>query len=149
MCPNIPLYCCLCLYHNPFHPSCPFHDCSKKPLVEVIKVAKADQSEPSPTTNNKIIFIVEGRIRFSFRELLAHESVKGQMIFLPADEQYSYEVLADGMIVVLRLHKPITLCRMFPIEKLYRSQATTQEHSQERGKKHRYAGDQPKDLALS
>ena len=134
--------------HKPTHSSCPFHDCSKKPFIEVVKTAKGD-TNTSPIVNNKIVFIVEGRIRVSFHELPAHEGVKGQMIFLPAGEQYSYEVLADGMIVVLRSHKPITLCRMFPIEKLYRSQATTQEHLKERGKKYRYAGDHPKNMALS
>lgn len=71
------------------------------------------------TGMNKIVFLIEGRVRLNFREQPAYEVVKGQILFVPAGGDYSYEVLANTVAVIFRLHQPVMLCQSYSIEKLY------------------------------
>ena len=109
------------LYKNE-HLNCSNYDLSEKPIIEVLKIVKGD-SNKSSVINNEIVFIIEGRIRYRFQDLPTHEGVKGQIVFRPAGEHYSYQALIDSTVVVFRLLNPLLLCRRFSIEKLYGIQA--------------------------
>lgn len=100
------------------HLSCVCYDQSKKPIIEVVRAEKNSRKN-LPVSYNEIVFIMEGRVRYSFKELVTHEAVKGQIIFRPAGADYSYEALIDSVVVIFRIHKPIILCDSFAIEKLY------------------------------
>ena len=105
------------LYENE-HTNCLNYDYSEKPLIEVVKIVKGEGSKSS-VVNNEIVFIIEGRVRYCFQNLPTHEAVKGQIIFRPSGEHYSYQALADSIVVIFRLINPLLLCRKFSIEKLY------------------------------
>ena len=100
------------------HTNCSNYDHSEKPLIEVVKIAKGERNK-SAVINNEIVFIIVGRVRYCFQNLPTHEAVKGQIIFRPASEHYSYDALADSTVVIFRLPNHIQLCRNFSIEKLY------------------------------
>ena len=100
------------------HTNCSNYDHSEKPLIEVVKIAKGEGSKSS-VISNEVVFIIEGRVRYCFQNLPTHEAVKGQIIFRPAGEHYSYKALADSTVVIFRLINPLLLCRKFSIEKLY------------------------------
>ena len=121
------------MYRNE-HAVCSNYDLSEKPIIEVIKIAKGG-GDKSSVINNEIVFIIEGRVRYRFQELPTHEGVKGQIIFRPAGEHYSYEALADSTVVIFRLLNPLLLCRKFSIEKLYGIQAIVPGNMPEREKK--------------
>ena len=116
------------------HTACSNYDLSEKPLIEVVKIVKGNSSKLS-VINNEIVFIIEGRVRYCFQDLPTHEGVKGQIIFRPAGEHYSYEALADSIVVIFRLLNPLLLCRKFSIEKLYEIQAIVPGCFPEREKK--------------
>lgn len=106
------------LLYKQEHLSCLNYNPGEKPMVEVVKIVKGEKRKLS-VNNNEIVFIIEGRVRYYFKEFPTHEAVKGQIIFRPAGADYSYEGLADSIVVIFRVHKPIALCDQFSIEKLY------------------------------
>ena len=110
------------LLYRSEHTNCLNYDHSEKPLIEVVKIVKGDCNKSS-VANNEIVFIIEGRIRYCFHDFPTHEGVKGQIIFRPQGEHYSYEALADSTAVIFRLLDPVLLCRKFSIEKLYGTKA--------------------------
>jgi len=117
------------------HLNCSNYDLSEKPLIEVVKMVTGT-SNKSVVINNEIVFIIEGCIRYCFKGLPTHEGAKGQIIFQPAGEHYSYEALADSTVVIFRLLNPLSLCRKFSIEKLYGIPAIVPGNVPEREKKH-------------
>jgi AraC-like DNA-binding protein len=106
------------LLYEDEHLSCGQYDHSGNPGIEVVKMLKGNRGKLSVKTN-EIIFVVEGKVKFYFRELPAYEGVKGQAMFIPVSEEYAYDVLADAMLVIFRLTQPITLCSNYSIERLY------------------------------
>ncbi|MDF9830675.1 helix-turn-helix transcriptional regulator [Parabacteroides sp. PF5-6] len=106
------------LLYRSEHMACRHYDRTDKPVIEVVKIVKGEKRILS-VNNNEIVFIIEGRLRYFFKEFPTHEAVKGQIIFRPAGADYAYEGLLDSIVVIFRVHKPIALCDKFSIEKLY------------------------------
>lgn len=102
------------------HLACPNYDHSARTFIEVVKLTKGTNRNLS-ATNNEIVFIVEGRVRYYFKKLATYEAIKGQIIFRPAGADYAYEILADTTVVIFRISRPILLCDTFPVERLYKT----------------------------
>lgn len=100
------------------HLTCINYDNEKKPVIEVVKIVKGEKGDLS-ISNNEIVFFIEGRMKYIFRDFPEYEGVKGQLLFLPAGGDYSYLAKANTMMIVFRLTSPIMLCRNFSIDKLY------------------------------
>lgn len=100
------------------HLRCFNYDRSDRPVIETAKIVKKSVGNAALNCN-EIIFIVEGRVRFASQNYPQYEGYKGQVLFLPAASNYSYEALADATIVVFRINNPVVLCKCLPLEKLY------------------------------
>lgn len=105
------------LYENE-HLACLHYDHQEKPGIAVRKAPRGKRRKVS-TAMNKIVFLIEGRVRLNFRDQPAYEVVKGQIVFIPAGGDYSYELLANTVAIIFRLHQPVMLCQSYSIEKLY------------------------------
>lgn len=102
------------------HISCFNYDKTDQPLIEVLKIVKG-KTEELHITASEIVFFLEGRIRFTFKDKSGYEGVKGQFFFLPSGSIYSCQALVNSMVIIFRITKPLRLCNSFPIEKLYNS----------------------------
>lgn len=98
--------------------SCLFYDHSPKPQIELMKFSKGQSGEFTAQYND-IVFFLEGRVSYKFRNFPEYEGLKGQIIFLPSGSTFSYTALCDSLIMVFRLHEPVSLCDTFPLEELY------------------------------
>lgn len=98
--------------------NCFFYDHSPKPQIELMRFKKG-QAGKLTIQYNDIIFFIEGRISYKFRNSPEDEGLKGQIIFLPSGCTFSYAALDDSLIMIFRLHDPVSLCDTFPLEELY------------------------------
>lgn len=105
------------LYENE-HSSCFNCDHSEKPQIGVEKIEKGETRILS-LNNNEIVFVIEGRVRFSSDDYSEYEGFKGQMLFLPAGGNCSFEALSHSRLIIFRLYESIRLCDNFDLEKLY------------------------------
>lgn len=106
------------LLYEKEHLACLHYDHQEKPGIVVRKGTKGRKRKVS-IGMNKIAFIIKGRVRLNFKDQPAYEVVKGQIVFIPAGGDYSWELLANTMAVIFRLHQPVMLCSTFSIERLY------------------------------
>ena len=106
------------LYKNE-HLACQHYCHSEKPDIEVVKILAGDKGNLL-ITENEIVCVVEGHIRYDFHDMATCEGLEGTILFRRARAEYAYEVLTDSMIVIFRINKPINLCNNYSIEKLYR-----------------------------
>ncbi|MCD8267223.1 MAG: hypothetical protein LUD46_01275 [Parabacteroides sp.] len=114
------------LYQNE-HSGCFNYDRSEKPQIEVERVVKGDTGILS-LKENEIVFITEGRIRFVSNGLSNCDGLKGQMLFLPAGRNYSFEALADSAITIFRFYESIRLCDNFDLENLNKEKAAASSY---------------------
>ncbi|MDL2257336.1 helix-turn-helix transcriptional regulator [Bacteroidales bacterium OttesenSCG-928-I14] len=105
------------LYMNE-HVNCFNYDKRSKPQVEVVKFAKWKKGNLL-LGESEIVFFMEGRIKLVFNNSPEQEVTKGQFLFLPSGGKYSFQVMANTMIIVFRINKQIRLCDTFDIEQLY------------------------------
>lgn len=103
---------------NNKHQNCTYYEQDKKPLIELVKIVNGNKEELS-VQRNEIACIIEGRLRYFFNDMLAHEGTKGQLIFCTIGSNYAYEALCDSIVLIIRTDKPVSLCPNFSIEKLY------------------------------
>lgn len=106
------------------HQECLNYDNAIKPAIEILNIKKGVR-ESITTNNNEIVFFLEGKLRFIFKDFPEYTASKGEIIFLPAEECFSYETLSDCLIIVFRIKYSIRLCDAVPIEKIYYSNKST------------------------
>lgn len=109
------------------HLRCFNYDKSDRPMIEMVKIVK-DYAGNAALYCNEVIFIMEGRIRFLSKNYPQYEGIKGQILFLPAASNYTYEALANSMIVIFRIFNPVLLCKNLSPEKLYKTRNTSDHY---------------------
>lgn len=110
------------------HMKCFHFDTAEKPAIELVKIAKGTGANIKLHAN-EIVFFLEGRLRFTFKDFPDYEGMKGQIVFLPAEgEEYSYRAVTPTVVMVFRIYDPIRLCDNFSIEKLYGSKPQGDTH---------------------
>ena len=100
------------------HLACFNYDHSVKPQIEVVKIDKQEERALA-ITENEIVFVLQGRIKFFFEDFPDYECQKGQFTFLPSGGKYAITGLSDSLVIVFRLNKAIVLCENFKIESLF------------------------------
>ena len=105
------------LLYSKEHLNCFNYDRFIKPIIEELTI-KTGEKELISINTNEIVFFLEGKLRFIFKDFPEYMATKGEIVFLAAGGDFSYEALSDCVIVIFRIHKPIKLCNTFPIEKL-------------------------------
>lgn len=89
---------------------------SEKPIIE-IKTKK--EKIYFHSTCNQVVFILQGKITYTFNNNFVHEAIKGQILFLPVGERFISTTIEEGTLVILRIHEPINLYINSSLEKLY------------------------------
>jgi len=106
------------------HLECFNYNKGEKPLIEVVKILKFEKKKIS-INSNEVVFVLEGKLRYTFNSLPEYELVEGEIGFLHAGQKVSYEAIYNVTLVVFRITRSIQLCDTFPIEKLYNPEEHT------------------------
>lgn len=85
--------------------------------VQIIQINKGEKRKLF-TTDNKIVFLMQGHLRLIFNDFLSRKTMKGEILFLPAGRTYSYLALTDTRMIIFRPDTPIKLRENFRIEEL-------------------------------
>lgn len=109
------------------HLNCFNYELSEKPIIEVERIDKEEKKEFS-TINNKVFFILEGKVQFSAENLPDYQGQKGQILFIPAGANYSYKALTTSMLLIFSIQQPMMLCSNLSMEELYKQKKTSQEN---------------------
>ncbi len=117
------------------HLNCYNYDNNKKPVIEQLRIAKSGKHN-SVTTNNAVVFVMEGRLRYSFRDSPPFEAQKGELFFLPVGATYSRQALTQARIVIFRVHGFVGLCANYTVERLYRERNKKDSNDYEPENKH-------------
>lgn len=101
------------------HLNCFNYDKGKKPLIEKVKIVKGQKGEHT-ATSNMVVFIIEGRLGYTFKNCPGHDGVKGQILFVSSGSSFCYQVLANTEIIIFRITDPVSMCSNYTIERLYK-----------------------------
>ena len=99
------------------HLRCFNYEASDRPLIEKVSLKKEDKWNMS-SLDNKIIFIVDGKIRFSYGEYSNREITSNKIVLLPSGNNFKSEILEDSFIFVFRLRMKVQLCDIYSLDKL-------------------------------
>ena len=104
------------LLYSKEHMSCFNYDQSSKPIIEELNV-KAEKKDSISINTNEIVFFLEGKLRFIFKDFPEYIATKGEIVFLAAGGHFSYEALwgeISGITVTSAMSSniPLTLLRM-------------------------------------
>lgn len=98
------------------HIKCLNYERSKRPLIEEIKMEKGQKYNMLPL-ENKIVFLLEGRISFSFGEFTNKLISKGEMVLLSTTgRRLSINVEEPSTFIVVRLRDIKQFCDCFPLD---------------------------------
>jgi AraC-like DNA-binding protein len=75
--------------------------------------------EVRKANSHEVVFFISGRLKYHFRTFSDVFLSKGQILFIPAGEGFSYKVVSSVTLIVFRVHNHLQLCENFQIEKLY------------------------------
>ncbi len=99
------------------HLSCFNYEKGSRPVFDKLKLNK-DQSWKVFSEDNLIVFILEGKLNFSFGEYLERTISKEQMMILPAGSQMLSSAVEDSVFIVLRLLETKQLCDCYSLDML-------------------------------
>ncbi|MDR0667669.1 MAG: AraC family transcriptional regulator [Prevotellaceae bacterium] len=88
------------------------------PVVDYVKKAKGEIFELNEP-NTEIVFLLEGRLVFSYGRYLNHLFKKGEILLLPPKTRCVVKVEDDVSAIIFRVHSKINFCDHFPLEMLY------------------------------
>ncbi len=100
------------------HKRCLSFEHSQHPMIEVRKTLHGHEGELEFACN-EIVFVLEGKIDFFFRDHPEKTVQKGQFFFIPTVGVFRYKAERKSMVLVIRLHDRIRLCRGMTVEQLY------------------------------
>ncbi len=100
------------------HFACYYCNEVERTLVEILRVDHMETGEIL-LLQNEIIFILEGKLSFTFRDHTGGEIGKGQLMFLPVGDRLFYRAVDNSLVLVVRMHE-MRLCQSFSVEKLYK-----------------------------
>jgi AraC-like DNA-binding protein/mannose-6-phosphate isomerase-like protein (cupin superfamily) len=100
------------------HLNCFHYDKTENPQIELVNLPKGFE-KARKANNNEVIFFMSGKMKYHFLTFSDVFLSKGQILFIPAGESFSYKTVSNVTLIIFRLHDHIQLCENFQIEKLY------------------------------
>lgn len=100
------------------HQKCFCYEKGVKPTVE-IRTLKQGFEEELTLKMNEIVFMMEGEVRYRFRDHPEKLHGKDEFVFIPVCGVFRFVVLKDTTVVVFRLNGSLKLCDGRRIEELY------------------------------
>lgn len=99
------------------HIACINYQPAKSALIEVLLFSVGEHPQ-STSKEDKLIFMLEGSMEFSFGEYQDRQIDAGKALMIPANYTLTARVQEHCRILVIRLAEPVALCDCFSLEKL-------------------------------
>lgn len=99
------------------HIHCFNYSSTNGPAIEEVKLSH-DNKWQTLTTYNKILFLLDGELKYSFNEYKERNIVKNKMMTIPSNTHLNIEASKDSRFIVFRLRTKVQLCDAYSIEKL-------------------------------
>lgn len=109
------------------HLSCLNYDSGKNAIIQKIRIEKGQKWDFTPI-GNKILFVIEGVLNFSFGEYLDKTISKGFMLAFPANYNFTSYAEEDCEIIIMRVTSHIKLCDCYSMENLLTEKKENFEH---------------------
>lgn len=101
------------------HVTCFNYEKGDRPTIEKIKLAK-DQKWEMTLVDNKIIFMMDGSMRFSYGKYTDRIFPKGKMMILTSGSRITGIAEEECYMIIIRLHNTKQLCDCFDLNLLLR-----------------------------
>jgi len=99
------------------HVHCYNYSKGNGPAIENIKLSKGESWEIL-SAYNKILFLLDGKLRFTFNEYKNRLITEKKTMTLPSNARIKIEALEDCHFMVFRLTTKVQLCDTYSLEKL-------------------------------
>lgn len=109
------------------HLACFNYEYLEKPTIEVIEIEK-DKQLDLVYDCNKIVFIIEGSLKYIRADFPDYRGEKGNILFIPLRNTYSFKAESDSKIIVFRVHTPLKLCDNLAVESLFKEDEVMSEN---------------------
>ncbi len=106
------------LFNRQEHQRCLAFDHSERPMIEVLKTMK-EHEEKREFSRNEIVFMMEGKMEFTFRNHPQKSVQKGQFIFIPVGGTLHFKAGSKSMALVIRLSDRVRFCQGVMVEQLF------------------------------
>lgn len=103
------------------HLTCYNYEKGKRPTIEKVIIEKGHNWEFF-SIDNKIIFLMEGALNFSFGEVSERIMPKGKIMLLPAGSELKSLAKEKTTLFIFRLHSTKQLCDCFSLDMLLKEQ---------------------------
>ena len=109
------------------HLSCFNYEKEEKLTIEKVELKKNQSKKEYFSIDNKVLFLMEGHLLFSYGEMPDNVLPEGKFIIFPAGKTIRCEAKEDCKFIVMRLYNTKQLCDCFPLDVLMR-EATEDLH---------------------
>jgi len=112
------------------HRSCAYYECGAKPVIEVLRFERKHK-EKLDLVRNKIVFMLEGSLQFSYKDYPVQLAEKGRFFFVPSGGDFNFTVTKKALVMIIRLQRNVFMCEGCTIEQLYKDKiaSNVQEYS--------------------
>lgn len=107
------------------HFDCFNYDNQILPMIEIKRLKIGDSGELK-LSNNELVFVLEGRLKYFVSGFSEKNLEQGQFLFHAAGSHLLFTVLIDAVIMIFRPQKIVRLCDNYRIENLYRTAISTE-----------------------
>jgi AraC-like DNA-binding protein len=105
------------LLYKQEHLTCYNYEKGERPTIQKVSMKKG-QSWNIFSIDNKVIFMLEGTLLFSFGDIIDKSIHKDKMMLIPAGSQMKSQAQEDVTFIVIRLHNTKHLCDCFSLDLL-------------------------------
>lgn len=105
------------LLYKQEHLTCYNYEKGHRPTIEKVSIKKG-QSWNLFSIDNKVVFIMEGTLQFSFGDIINENITENKMMMIPAGSQIQSMAVEDCVFIVIRLYKTKQLCDCFSLDLL-------------------------------
>lgn len=99
------------------HFSCRNYEKGPRPIIQ-LKELKCDSPFESRSICGKIVFLLKGRMRFSYGAFYNYPIEEKQMLFLPANHDFILCTDDQAEILIMRLSQKVIFCECYLLESL-------------------------------
>ncbi len=105
-------------YNITEHTHCLNYDNSDHAMIDLWRTKKGHRHE-TVARYNTIVFLLKGRVSFSFRDYPETQTTEGHFIFIPLGARVVYSGETDSEVLLLRMYDHVRLCESYGIEQLF------------------------------
>lgn len=97
------------------HHNCYLHDNQEDSIIVHFKKTKGETFLFNKI-HNQIVFLLEGKINYSFEYQVNNIFEKGTFLMFPRGYKCTIDIVEDSNIIMISMHNEISFCRHFPLE---------------------------------